>query len=101
MRRAIATAIDQVERLGGIGQRDHQGMIAPNAVVGDVDTLLALGIGRDEGAIHIQDRSVEERGGLLSPDAEADPIDDVHQDLQKPARPDTYEQLHELRHHDR
>ena len=43
-------------------------MITPGAVVGDVDALLALGVGPDEGAIGVDDRFVEELGGLLGPD---------------------------------
>ena len=68
VRGPVATAIDQVERLGSVGQRDQQGMIAPRAVVGDVDALLALGVGRDEGAVDVEDRFGEERRGLLGPD---------------------------------
>ena len=68
VRGAVAAAVDQVERLGGVGQRDQQGVIAPGAVVGDVDALLALGVGADEGAVGVEDRLVEEGGGLLGPD---------------------------------
>ena len=71
MRGAVAAAIDQVERLGGVGQRDQQGMIAPGAVVGDVDALLALGVGGDEGAVDVDDRLGEEVGGLLGPDPQS------------------------------
>ena len=55
-------------------------MIAPDAVVGDVDALLALGVGRDEGAIDIQDRFVEELAGLLGPDPQPRLIDGIHQE---------------------
>ena len=68
VRGPVATAIDQVERLGGVGQRNQQRMITPGAVVGDVDVLLALGVGADEGAVDVEDRLVEEVGGLLGPD---------------------------------
>ena len=40
-------------------------MITPGAVVGDVDTFLALGVGLDEGAIGVEDRLGEELSGLL------------------------------------
>ena len=56
-----------------------QGVIAPGAVVGDVDALLALGVGADEGAVGVDDRLVEELGGLLGPDAQAGLVDGVHQ----------------------
>jgi hypothetical protein len=62
--------IDQIERFGGVGRRDQQGMIAPGAVVGEFDALLALGVGPDEGAIGIQDRFLKELGGLLRSDSQ-------------------------------
>ena len=54
-------------------------MVAPGAVVGDVDALLALGVGGDEGAVDVDDRLVEERVGLLFPDAESGLVDGVHE----------------------
>ena len=53
-------------------------MITPGAVVGDVDALLALGVGLDEGAIALDDRLGKELGGLLGPDR-GRLIDGVHQ----------------------
>ena len=79
VRGAVAAAIDQVERLAGVGQRDDQGMIAPGAVVGDVDALLALGVGGDEGAIDVDDRLAEEVGGLLGVDPQPGGVDGLHQ----------------------
>ena len=73
VRRAVAAAVDQEQRLRGVGQRDHQRMIAPGAVVGDVDALLALGVGGDEGAVDVDDRLGEEAGGLLRPRRGAGP----------------------------
>ena len=70
----VTAAIDQIERLGGVGQRDHQGLITPVAVVVDVDALLALGIGRDHGAVGVEESFLEELVGLLGPDAEAGPL---------------------------
>ena len=55
----------------GVGQRDQQRMITPGAVVGDVDALLALGVGLDEGAIALDARLGKELGGLLGPDPAA------------------------------
>ena len=54
-------------------------MITPGAVVGDVDALLALGVGLDEGAIALDDRLGKELGGLLGPDPQPRLIDGVHQ----------------------
>ena len=79
VRRAVAAAIGQVERLAGIGQRDDQGMIAPGAVVGDIDALLALRVGGDEGAVDVHGRLGEEVGGLLGIDAEPGGVDGLHQ----------------------
>src|ERR1700677_4723633 len=77
----VTAAIDQIEWLGGGGPRDHQGLIAPVAVVVDVDALLALGIGRDHGAVGVEESFLEKVVGLLGPNAEAGTIDDVHQSL--------------------
>ena len=54
-------------------------MITPDTVVGDIDALLALGVGGDEGAVDIDRGLVEERGGLLSPDAFSGPVEGVHE----------------------
>ena len=43
-------------------------MVAPLAVVGDVHSFLALGVGLHDGAIGIQDRLIEKLVRLLSPD---------------------------------
>src|SRR5262249_17690137 len=66
-------------RLGGVGQRDQQGVIAPGAVVGDIDALLALGVGADERTVDVEHSLVKERAGLLSPDALAGAGEGVHQ----------------------
>src|SRR5208337_3202525 len=79
MRGAVTATIDQVERFGRVGQRDQQGMIAPGAVVGDINTLLALGVGADDGAIDVEDRFLEELVGLLGPHPQPRFIDGVHQ----------------------
>ena len=41
VRGPVAAAVDQVQRLGGVGQRDDQRVVAPGPVVGDVHPLLA------------------------------------------------------------
>ena len=40
-------------------------MIAPGAVVGDIDALFALGVGADEGAVDVDDSLVKEVDRLL------------------------------------
>ena len=79
MRGAVAASVDQVERLGGVGQRDQEGMVAPGAVVGDVDAFLALSICLNKGAIGVQDGLLEKPGRLLGPDPPPRLIDGVHQ----------------------
>ncbi len=79
VRGTVPTAIDQVERFGRVGQRDEQGMITPDPVVIDVNALLALGVGWNHRAVGFDDRCVEEFGGLLSPDAQPRPINEIHQ----------------------
>src|SRR5947209_14815277 len=54
-------------------------MVTPPAVVADVHSLLALGIGLNEGAIGVQDRLIAKRVGLLSPDPQPRFIDGVDQ----------------------
>ena len=79
LRRAIAAAIEQEQRLSRIGQRDQERMVAVLAVVGEVHSLFALGVTGHDGAIGVHDRLVEELGRLLRPDPQTDSIEDVHQ----------------------
>ena len=79
LRRAIAATIEQEQGLGRVGQRDHQRMVTPPAVVADVHAVFALGVGLDDGAIGIEDRLLAERVGLLGPDPQPRLIDGVHQ----------------------
>jgi hypothetical protein len=65
VRGPVTAAIEQVERLGGVGQRDQQRVITPGTIVGDVDAFLALGVGSDKGAIDVEDGLVEELSRLL------------------------------------
>ena len=76
---AVAAAIEQKQRFGGIGQRDHQRMVAILAVVGEVHVALALGIAGHDAAIGLEDRLGEEFGWLLGPDPQPRLIDRVHQ----------------------
>ena len=79
MRWAVTTSIDQEQRLLGVGQRDHQGVVSPDPVVGQIDALLARGVGGHEGAIGVDDRFLEELRGLLFPDPQPGLVDRVHQ----------------------
>ena len=81
VRGAVAGAVDDAEHLAGIGQRDDQRVIAPGAVVGDVDALLAAGAGGDERAVDVEDGLVEEAGGLLLPELDPRLIEDVLEGL--------------------
>jgi hypothetical protein len=45
VRRPIAAAIDDEERLAGVGERDEQRVVAPDTVVGDAHALPAIGCG--------------------------------------------------------
>ena len=76
---AVAAAIEQVQRLGRIGQRDQQRMVTVLAVVGEVHPLLALGIAGHDAAIGLEDRLGEELRRLLGPDPQPRFIDGVHQ----------------------
>ena len=76
---AVAAPVGQEQGLGGVGQRDDQGVVTPGAVVGDVHARFALGVGGDEGAVGVDCGLVEERGGLLRPDALPGLVDRVHQ----------------------
>ena len=75
MRGPVAGAVDQPEHFAGVGQRQHQGVITPGAVVGDVHALFALAAGFHQGAVHVDDGYVEEGGGLLLPDALANLVE--------------------------
>jgi len=55
MRRPIAGAIDQAQDFAGLGQADHERMIAPGAVVGDVHAGLARAGGLGERAVHVEE----------------------------------------------
>ena len=60
VRGPVAAAVDQVQRLGGVGQRDDQRVVAPGPVVGDVHPLLAPAVGGGERAVGVDERLVEE-----------------------------------------
>src|ERR1035441_289382 len=51
LRGTVAAAIEQEQRFGGVGQRDQERMVTVLAVVGEVHSLLALRVARNDGAI--------------------------------------------------
>ena len=75
----LAAPIEQEQRLGGIGQRDQQRMVAVLPVVGEVHPPFALPVAGHDAAIGLQDGFLEELGGLLGPDPQPRFIDGVHQ----------------------
>jgi len=85
VRWTVTTSIDQKQRLLCVGQRDDQGVVSPDPVIGQINALLAGGVSPDDGAIGVDDRFLEELLGLLFPDAKPGLVDRVHQ-LQDIAR---------------
>src|SRR5262249_54089535 len=80
----IARTIDNAQYLASIGQSQHQRMVAPGAVVGDVHALLALTGGFHQGTVHVDDSLSEEGSRLLSPSLQARLVDDVLQEVNVP-----------------
>ena len=81
VRGAVAAPVDQEQRLGGVGRRDHQRVVAPGPVIGDVHSSLAPALARSEGAVGVDERLVEEAVGLLLPGPRPGLVEDVHQPL--------------------
>jgi hypothetical protein len=75
----VARAVQQVQRLLGVGQRDQQRVITPDAVVADVHARLAAPLRRGQRAIGIEDRRVEELRGLVLPHLQPRQVDRVLQ----------------------
>src|SRR5262249_40817835 len=73
----IAGAIDEAQDLARVGQGDQQGMVAPDAVVGDVHAFFALAGGGDQAAIDVEDGLLEEGGRLAAPQSDADVVESV------------------------
>jgi hypothetical protein len=61
---AVAAAVDQIQRLGGVGQRDDQRVVPPGAVIGDIDALLATAAAGSQRAVGVEEGLVEEVVGL-------------------------------------
>ena len=79
VRGPVAAAVDQEQRLGGVGQRDHQRVVAPHPVVRDIHPLLAPAVAGGERAVGVDERLVEEVLGLLLPGPEPGLVEDGHQ----------------------
>ena len=75
----IAGAIEEAHHLAGVGETDEQDMVAPGAIVSDVDAFLALGGGGHQGAVGVEHGLIEERFGLLFPNTDANLVEDVLQ----------------------
>lgn len=78
---AIAGTIDDAEDFAGVGQANDQGMITPDAVVGDVHAFFAFGVGAHQGAVGIDAGLVEKVAGLLLPECHASVIEDVLEEV--------------------
>jgi hypothetical protein len=81
MRRPIAGTIEHAQDLARVGQRHHERMVTPDAVVGDVHTDLALAGRLHERAIHVDACQFEEYRRLPSPDTLPNVIADVDQGM--------------------
>jgi len=77
----IAGTIDDAQDLTGVGQGDDQGMVTPDAVVGDVHAEFALAGRGHERAISVEDGQAKEAGGLVPPNADADIVIDILQSI--------------------
>ena len=89
MRGAVARPIDDTEHFAGVGERDDQRMVAPDAVVGDVHAGLAHAGGFRQGAVHVNGGAGEEVGRLLGPDPLPRRVDGVDErvDVGRPEPP--------------
>ena len=81
VRRPIAGPVDDAQDFAGVGQGQHQGVITPRPIVGDVHATLALARGLDQKAVHVQAGLLEEGRGLVRPDFQTRVVDDVEEGL--------------------
>ncbi len=77
--RAVAAAIDDVQRLARIGQRHHQRMVPPLSFVIDIDAFLALAGRLHHRAIGLNHRLVKEGRRLFLPHTQPDRVERLHQ----------------------
>jgi hypothetical protein len=76
---AVAGTVYHIQRFGGVGQREQQRVVAPLALMIDVHALLALARGLDHRAVGLDNRLLEKRLRLLSPDLQPRSVEDLHQ----------------------
>ena len=79
VRGPVARTIDDAQDLAGVGQRDDQRMVTPDAVVGDVHPVLAPAGGLGQGAVEVDGGAGKEVVGLLGPDAPPRVVEGVDQ----------------------
>jgi hypothetical protein len=75
----VAGTVDQIEHLVGVGERDHQGGIAPNAFVGKSHAAFAFPESRRNGAIGIDKGLSQKAPGLLIPNPLPHRVGDLHE----------------------
>ena len=79
MRRAVAGAVHQEQRLLGVGQGDHQRVVPPLPLVVEIHPLLAFARALDLRAVALDDRFVKEGIRLLGPHAQPRLVDGILQ----------------------
>src|SRR5271154_1172644 len=77
----IAAAINDAQGFAGIGQGNHEGVITPGAVIGDIHALFALAGCGNQRAVGIDDCLLEKGCGLMFPDADANVVINVLQGI--------------------
>ena len=76
VRRTAATAVDDEERLPGVGQRDQQRVVAPDALVRQIHPVLAFTSGRDNRTVRVDSgRLSAQVPSAALPHAEASRVD--------------------------
>src|SRR5260370_18741227 len=77
----VPRPIEDAQDLAGVGQGNHERMVAPGAVVSDVDALCALAVGADQGALQVDACLGKEVSGLVGPDLESGVVAEVLEGL--------------------
>src|SRR5208282_1573269 len=78
---SISRTVEHTEDFAGVGQAEHQRVIAPSAVVSNVHASLALARRFNEKAIHVQNCLLEEGRWLAAPHFDPRGVDNVQQRL--------------------
>ena len=77
VRWSVPRAIDHAQDFGGIGEAEHQRMVTPCAVVGDIHATFAFTGRSHQSAVHVNGGLLEEGVRLSGPDLDADVIEDI------------------------